>query len=55
MRTTLFLSAALAAVNFSFNASATEIFPVSQRQFDSELAQIQADVEAGWKSSQEGV
>ena len=55
MRTTLFLSAALAAVNFSFNASAVEIFPVSQSQFDSELAQIQADVEAGWRYSQNGV
>ena len=55
MRTTLFLSAALAAVNFSYNASAVEIFPVSQRQFDSELAQIQADVEAGWRHSIDGV
>ena len=55
MRTTLFLSAALATVNFSFNASAIEILPVSQSQFDSELAQIQADVEAGWRRSINGV
>ena len=46
MRTLLFLSAALAAVS-----SAIQIFPVSLAQFDSELAQIEADAATQWKAS----
>ena len=53
MRTALFRSAVLAAVNQSFSASAVELAP-AQLSLDSELAQVGADVEAGWTFDDDG-
>ena len=53
MRTALFISALLAAVNLSFSASAVELAP-AQLQFDSELAQVGADKWAGWAWDENG-